>query len=109
MINQISTAERKKALCRLEQRRRCYLGASSEEGAISARAAKKALSRRELRRRRYLGANSKKALSQAGFFFFNFVVAALRARMCPATSGERRLPNIFSKLETMRVSKFLIS
>ena len=34
------TAERKKALSplsRLEQRRKCYLGASSEEGAISAR------------------------------------------------------------------------
>ena len=52
--------------------RRRYLGASSREGAISARAAKKALSRRELRRRRYLGVNSKKALSQAGFFFLQF-------------------------------------
>ena len=57
----ISTTEWKKALSRREQRRRGYLGASSEEGAISARAArrrylgaKKALSRRQLRKRRYL-------------------------------------------------------
>ena len=32
-----SAAERKKALSRLEQQRRRYLGANSEEGAISAR------------------------------------------------------------------------
>ena len=79
---------------RLRGRRR-YLGSSSEEGSIPAGAAKKALSRRELRRKRYLDANSKKVLSQAGFFFSNFVVAALRARMCPAASGGRRLPEYF--------------
>ena len=105
----ISARASKKALFRLEQRRRRYLGASSEEGAISARTAKKALFRRELRRRRYFGANSKKALSQAEFFFSNFVVAALRARMCSAASGKRRLPEYFFKLETIRVSKFVIS
>ena len=44
----ISTAERKKELSRFEQ----------EEGAISARALKKALFRLEQRRRRYLGASS---------------------------------------------------
>ena len=64
------------------RRSRRYLGASTEEGAISARAAKKALSPRELRRRRYLGSNSKegaisvrapkKALSRRDFFFLQF-------------------------------------
>ena len=76
MIDHTSTAERKKALSRREQRRRGYHGASYEEDAISARAAKKALFRRESskkglsprqqRRRRYLGASSEKmAISAA--------------------------------------------
>ena len=54
MRSQLQSHMRKKALSQLEPQRRRYLGASSEEGAISARAAKKALSRHELRRRRYL-------------------------------------------------------
>ena len=53
-----------------------HLGASSEEGVILARATKKALSRRD-------------------FFFFNFVVAALRARICSAASGKLGLPEYF--------------
>jgi len=75
-----------------------YIDSWEEESAISARAAKNGLSRHELRRKRYLGSSSeegaisarapKKALSQGGFFFSNFVVAALRARMCPAAMQE---------------------
>ena len=103
---QRTNRRRNKALSQLEQRRRYYLGASSEEGAISARVAKKALFRHELRRRRYLGANSKKALSQAGFFFSNFVVALA---CVPRRVANVVYRNIFFKLETMRVSKFLIT
>ena len=52
---------------RLRGRRRYrhYLGSSSEEGAISARAPKKALFRLEQRRRRYLGASSEEGAISA--------------------------------------------
>ena len=70
--NSILTAERKKAVSWREQRRRRYLGVSSEEGAISERAAKKALSRRKQRRRRYLGTSCEKvAISAAEVALFS--------------------------------------